>query len=244
MALVPPGARTDVLVVSFMHLRPRPGLEDAGFGESYLWRLGVAAVHVQGAANDWFLHAEIPALLAAIRAFREAQGYARLVTYGFSMGAYAAVNLAPALGSTEALALMPQATLDARKAPLERHWRRAARGLPLEQDRLGERDGTTTCVVLFDPGYARDLAHLRLLERSRRVVRVPLRFLRHAAPPPAVMQAALRAVLDRAPDPGAEARRLWRAERGALAAAWWAAALQSGWRRRAWALAWRALVGR
>ncbi len=216
-----PGMRRDVLVVSFMYHRPRPALTSGGFGQHYLWTAGLDAVHVLPAANTWYQHAEMPAVLRTITAFRQAQGHARLVTYGFSMGAYAAVNFCGLLDASDAVALMPQATLDPALVPAENRWRREAATLRFTQHHLRpEAPAATRCLVLYDPAHALDTAHLRLISAVRQVEAVPLRFNQHRAPPAAVMQAALLGASEAAPDVAAQVARLWRRHRVAQPRAW------------------------
>jgi hypothetical protein len=216
-----PELRRDVLVVSFMYHRPRPVLAAAGFGQHYMWTAGLDAVHVIPADNHWYQHAEMPAVLRAVDAFRRARGYARLVTYGFSMGAYAAVNFCGVLEASDAVALMPQATLDPALLPGETRWRREAAALRYTQHHLRpEAPAATRCLVLYDPLYPLDAQHVRLISAVRRVEAVPLRFNLHRAPPVAVMQAALLGAAEGAPDVAATVGRLWRRQRAVLPQAW------------------------
>ena len=71
-------------------------LDREGFAEAFLRGEGVDAVHVISRDNRWWQHAETLPAMAAVRA--ATAGYARVVTYGSSMGAYAAVRLAGAGG--------------------------------------------------------------------------------------------------------------------------------------------------
>src|SRR5205085_2089472 len=81
---------TDRAVVAFGSYNLTPGLHQPGFGEAFLRRYGIDAVHVIPADNSWFQYPDMPAALAAVAA--QTGDYACRIAYGSSMGAYAAIN--------------------------------------------------------------------------------------------------------------------------------------------------------
>ena len=151
-------------------------LDRPGFGEDYFARHGIAATHLLSRDNDWFQHPELPKALAAMRA--AASGAGSVLAYGSSMGAYAAVRFADAVGATAVLALSPQYSIDPAKAPFERRWgqdRRRLRFLPA-------LDGPIRCrvrpVVAYDPSGL-DRHHADLIARDMPVQRLRLPYAGH-----------------------------------------------------------------
>ena len=147
-------------------------LDRLGFGEEYLARHGIAATHLLSRDNDWFQYPELPEALAAM--CDAASGAGAVLAYGSSMGAYAAVRFADAVGATAALALSPQYSIDPAKAPFERRWgqdQRRVRPLP-------ELDGPIRLriqpVVAYDPcGMDRPHADRIALDTPVRRLRLP-----------------------------------------------------------------------
>ena len=112
-------------VVTFANYAESPSLDQPGFGESYLARYGIDAIHIVGRGNDWYQYPDMPPVLAAVR--DAARGSQRVVTYGSSMGGYAAIRFAGEVGADLAVALSPQFSLDPTEAPFEHRWQAEAR---------------------------------------------------------------------------------------------------------------------
>ena len=96
----------DPVVVTFEHYDIGKGFDRFGFGEQFLLSQGISAVHVLGSGNDWYQYDDIFDALGAVRAVTA--DARRTITYGSSMGGYAAVRLADASGADAVLALSPQ----------------------------------------------------------------------------------------------------------------------------------------
>jgi dienelactone hydrolase len=168
-------------VITFDSYHEQPGFDRRGFGEDYFAERGITAVHVMCATNDWFQYPEMPAVLARIR---DAVGSAeRVLSYGSSMGGYAALRFAAAVGAQAALALSPQFSVDRRQAPFENRWmqdQRRVRFLP-ELDR--RFDPVPVMVVAFDPRHRRDMLHIEKIEAALPVQSVRLPFAGHPCGP-------------------------------------------------------------
>ena len=108
-------------------------------------------------ANDWYQHPEMADALAAIRG--RAAGAARLTTYGSSMGGYAAIRFADAVGAHAALALSPQYSIDPLKAPFEWRWQQEAHRIRFLPDLDGPIRSAVTPVIVYDPTTL-DRAHV------------------------------------------------------------------------------------
>jgi len=98
--------RLGTVVICFQYRRPDQHLDLPGFAEEFFDRFQVAAVFVNCATNEWYQYQDLPEALATLRAFVSA--WARIVTYGSSMGGYAALRFASAVGAKRTIAVGPQ----------------------------------------------------------------------------------------------------------------------------------------
>lgn len=166
---------TLVCVVTFGNYVDAPAADRPGFAEAFLHGQAIDAVHVLSRSNDWFQTAEMPRVVAAIRA---ATAGKRVFTYGSSMGGFAAIRFAGGLGAIRAIAISPQYTLDRRVVPWEGRWRpEAARLRFLAWPEDGPPPPAT---VFFDP-RGPDAPHVALWAARRTVLRVPLPYSGHPA---------------------------------------------------------------
>lgn len=150
--------RRDVVAVTFPGLRAQ-SKDLPGFAEEFLARRGLPAIHVTVAENHWFQVPEIEPALACVRDL--CRPYARVVTYGSSMGGYGALLAAPRVGAQAAIAMCPQVSIDGRKVPWERRWRDEAAGLAFGWDEIGPGpEGTCAAFLLYDPRHKFDRRHV------------------------------------------------------------------------------------
>lgn len=148
--------RSRLCVVSFDSYVNVPTLDRPGFGEAFLAGCGIDAIHVQTRDNRWYHHAELDAALAAVA--EAGARYERVVTYGSSMGGYAALRFATAAGAQAALAISPQYSIDPRVAPFETRWPAEAARLAFGTHPAPAGEG----VVVYDPVDRRDRRHAEL----------------------------------------------------------------------------------
>ena len=151
-------------------------LDRLGFGEEYFARHGIPATHLLSRDNDWFQYPDLPAALEAMRAAASDAG--RVLAYGSSMGAYAAVRFADAVGATAALALSPQYSVDPAKAPFERRWGQDQRRLRFLPALDGPIRSHVRPVIAYDPSST-DRLHADLIARDTPVQRLRLPFAGH-----------------------------------------------------------------
>lgn len=163
-------------VVTFDHYGIGPGFDRPGFGEDFLRQSGVSAVHVMGRREDWYQYPEMIEAMVAVR--QATAGAERVMTYGTSMGAYAALRFADAAGANAALAISPQYSIDPAKVPFETRWLQDGHRILW----MPEIDGELVCgcrpVVVFDPA-GEDGPHVRLIEAEIDIVPVDLRYSKH-----------------------------------------------------------------
>jgi pimeloyl-ACP methyl ester carboxylesterase len=160
-------------VVTFESYHDDVGFGRSGFGESFFARAALTGIHVLTSGNDWYQYPEMEAALAVIR--DAVSGADRVLTYGSSMGGYAAVRFADAVGATHVLSISPQYSIDPRRMRSDRRWW-------WEQKRIAflpAYNGPITCaaeiVIAYDPTIKLDNLHARLIGRD-----VEARFLRLA----------------------------------------------------------------
>ena len=149
-----------------------PGLDRAGFGQSFLASRRIDAVHVISADNRWYQYPEIPEALEVIR--RIAARYPRTVAYGMSMGGYAAIRFGAAAGAAGALAISPQFSVDPEIVPFENRWLEDARCIDFRLERTWRPGFVDTAYVVHDP-YNLDRRHVELFARHTRVIPIGVR---------------------------------------------------------------------
>jgi hypothetical protein len=175
----------DRCVVTFDNHGLNPDMDGPGFGEQFLASRGVSAVAVRGRGNHWYQYPDMAAALATVRARLAGQG--RVMTYGSSMGGYAALRFADAVGADACLALSPQYTVNPAVAPFEERWEQDATTIAWRE----EIDAVLRCgctpVIVYDPAGP-DRRHADLIAAAATVRRIALP---HAGHPAATYLAAI-----------------------------------------------------
>ena len=165
-AILRPGT-SDFLLITFSEMGMRPNGRH-WWGRAVAERHGMAALGFVAQTPNWFPEDALRAALASgpVRDF--IGQYSRRVTYGFSMGGYAALRHARALGATASLALAPQWSIDpaetGRNDPRFHRFFDAVRhaAMRIEGAHLAERS-----YVVIDPREAADLWNAdRIVERA------------------------------------------------------------------------------
>lgn len=173
------GADQSGWIVSFDHFRNEPGFAQQGFGEAFLRDEGYSAIHILCCDNRWY---QYPDMLRACAAVRQAlAGAERVLTYGSSMGGYAALRLGRAVGATAMLAISPQYSIDPAKAPWEWRWNQYKDALCRSgwlEEVDGPIDSKITPYIAFDPTDL-DLQHVERIERDIRIRRLAFRHVGH-----------------------------------------------------------------
>ena len=161
-----------IAVVTFDSHHDEPGFARPGFGEDYFERENVGAIHVMCHGNDWFQHAEMPDALRAVLA--AASSERRLLAYGSSMGGYAAIRFADAVGASAVLALSPQYSVDPRKMRFERRWLEDQRRIRFHRALDGRIRTRAHIVIAYDPHLDADRRHVDRIARDVAVTRLSL----------------------------------------------------------------------
>ncbi|MBB1493356.1 hypothetical protein H5395_18135 [Paracoccus sp. MC1854] len=119
----------DRLVVSFEpDTDKKPGTElRPGWGSTVLRKSRISHICVKPAVSDWYQGAELAGIFGHLQ--ERISGHSRIVTYGASMGGFAALAYADLLGAHEIYAFDPQSTLHRPDVPWEKRFIKA---LPLD----------------------------------------------------------------------------------------------------------------
>lgn len=149
-------------VVTFDPYHAIPGTDRPAFGEQYFVEQGITAIHLLSHANDWFQYPETARVLRLIA--QAVEGADHVLSYGSSMGGYAALRFAAAVGADTALALSPQFSLDRRKVPFERRWAQDQRRIRFRDELDGPIRAVPRMVIAYDPMLSADRHHAELFE--------------------------------------------------------------------------------
>ena len=179
-------------VVTFDSFTDWRTLDRPGFGQGVLHDAGIDAVHVVSRDNHWFQYPEVPEAMARVRAAM--QGYGRVVAYGSSMGAYAALRLAGLVGADTVLALSPQFSISRRVAPWEHRWRYNTDAFRDVWEGALPFPQPARAYVVYDP-LDLDRRHVERYAAAMPVVRVPVRGAGHPATGALVEMGLLKGLL-------------------------------------------------
>jgi hypothetical protein len=143
-----------LVVVSFPSAADRQSLTRRGFATAWLKKMGIHYVEIKVAWNHWFQSPETEIVLRIIA--EQVKGYDRIVTYGSSMGAYAAISATGPLRAHGALAISPQSAIDPDVIPWDVRWRahteRIASEFGFSRDQLAKSVGQDSEIyVVADP---------------------------------------------------------------------------------------------
>ncbi len=207
------GNRGGTVIVTFGSYTNDPSLDRPGFAEEFLARAGIDAIHVINRHNRWYQHPERNTALAAVAA--AVRAYDRAITYGSSMGGYAALRYAGACGADTAVTLSPQFSVDPRVVPWEIRWQPdVARTTFAEPDYVpADRQ-----YVFYDPRVPLDDRHVALIAAHGTADLIPVPYGGHPVGALLVetgaLQAAIRGIVAGDFDPR-DVRRQVRRERSA-----------------------------
>jgi pimeloyl-ACP methyl ester carboxylesterase len=148
----------DRIVISFMNWDPRQSLSKSGFGESLLTSNGIDALYFNCVDNSWWQYEDLSDAMLAAR--RHVERWSEVVTYGSSMGGYAAFRYAAELGADRAVAISPQFSIQQSLVPSEMRWskERATTSFMHEVEFVSSK--SCQYLAVYDPLYRPDVAHI------------------------------------------------------------------------------------
>lgn len=123
---------------------------------------GLAHLYLQSRVNDWYVNPETAALAAALAPL--ARRYRQRLAMGFSMGGYAALRFAGALGLQRVVLISPQVSIDPARVPWDPRYRDSAGGFdPVAGDLARHPAPGLAGLVIFDPFRPLDARHARMI---------------------------------------------------------------------------------
>lgn len=148
-------------------------VEGPGAGEDLFFDAGFDVISVKARSNRWYQDlslADVAAVLAPLH-------YDEVLTYGTSMGGYAAAYFAAVIRPRRAVLFSPQSSIDPRFSEWDERWKEHW-SLPFEHAPIDGATGSETqYVILYDP-WTLDGRHAKAIaaavgEENVRHVRVP-----------------------------------------------------------------------
>lgn len=149
--------------VTFQSASHTPGFHRQGFGDSFFSKRGIPAIHFVPSDNLWYQSEDV---VEAVMLAREAlRPYSRVITYGASMGGYAALNFARLLDATESIAISPQFSINPKYVPFETRYTAAQNSIRAYVfDKVAAlKTSDVRSYVLFDPRNRLDNEHAQLI---------------------------------------------------------------------------------
>jgi tetratricopeptide (TPR) repeat protein len=203
--------RSRSAVVTFSSHVNNRGLDRPGFGEAFLLKYGIDAVHVICRGNEWFQYEDIYRALDA--AAREIGGYENRVAYGLSMGGYAAINFSDFLQVNRVVAISPQYSIDPRRMPAETRWLPDSHRISFVHDRIDRLAGAAPPVgIIYDDKFPLDCAHVGKIAETVPVTEIPIPYSGHPSDRVLVeaglLPSLVRQLIEGQFDPDAFAREL------------------------------------
>ena len=164
-------------VITFDHHSIGEGFDRLGFGEDFLFANGISAIHVLGRGDDWYQYDDVFDALATVKA--ATAGAERRITYGSSMGGYAAVRFADAVAADGVLALSPQWSINPAKAPWEDRWPQDSHRIAWNDRIDGAVRCRTTPILVYDPCMPLDHRHATRIAAETQSVLLPVSYSGH-----------------------------------------------------------------
>ncbi|MDO7836016.1 tetratricopeptide repeat protein [Sphingobium sp. HBC34] len=136
-------------------------LSQPGFAEDFLIERGYDVLTLKCNINNWFQDVSADVLKSVMG---QLPAYDEIITYGSSMGGYAAMYFAQTVGARTCIALSPQFSIDPSIVSFESRWAGDAARIHFTHERLDDMivHGGTTYYVLFDP-HTLDKQHAEMM---------------------------------------------------------------------------------
>ena len=163
--------RSATCVVTFDSYSDEKTLDRLGFGESLFSQYSIDAIHFISRHNNWYQDRE---LLGVWRIVRElTHPYDRVLTYGSSMGGYAAIRFARNVGAQFAISISPQFSINPAIVPFDKRWINDAADIDFHNERTSGTDFSPLSYVFYDP-YNLDARHVELYRPYTQLVEIKL----------------------------------------------------------------------
>lgn len=184
-AVVAPNSDRQRIIVAFANWLGAPALTAHGAAQGLLGPRGIDAIYLNCAGNHWWQYEDLWSAIGAIRQF--VAPWREVVTYGSSMGGYAAFRYAVALGARRAVASCPQFSIQRTMMPLENRWGDELAAITFQHETFFMPAPGCKYLAIYDPLFRLDAMHVNEFRRHVPVVDVPLTCSGH--PPLELLQA-------------------------------------------------------
>lgn len=186
---------TESLTITFEHAAGDVDRRDPfrhGWGAKRFRNMRASHLAVKPRTPDWYRNDDLVVALTELREAGFFDRFDRCMTYGGSMGGFAALAFADLVKATTVLAMTPQTTLNLRKVPWENRFKIAQRMSWRGEyaDAVGKSVNAKKVIVIVDPFVEPDLRHVqRLKQDNLHIVNAP--FLGHGIALPLTQLKAL-----------------------------------------------------
>lgn len=147
-----------------------------GFGRGRFAPLGMNEFLVRHNRNHWY---QTPEMAQVAELIAERANGTRIVTYGSSMGAFAAVNFAHLLGAEQFIAVSPLFDVSPGNALDERRWAEDWVHTTFDYNHLGTGAGRASRGYVFFAANSPDRAHAELIAAHTEATLMPLEYGAH-----------------------------------------------------------------
>ena len=166
-------------MVTFSERREKSqGLVVPGFGQDFANKHRIDGFYVKCVGDHWYQYPEMGSAIATIR--DRVHRTKEIVTYGSSMGAYAALKFSNALNAKRAVCLSPIFSPDPAKPPFEKRWNSDARRINFIDDDMGKDIRHAAEIFILVDTTHPDARHARLIrDGAPRTITVAVPFASH-----------------------------------------------------------------
>jgi pimeloyl-ACP methyl ester carboxylesterase len=166
-----------LLAVCFQYRLEHQRLDRVGFASEFLAQVGIPAVFVNCASNEWYQYTDLPVALQAVSDF--ARPWERVFTFGSSMGGYAAIRFAAKVGAHSCISIGPQYSPRSSRVPDDTRYDHDVRDTCfLFEDSLKASSGTNNYLA-YDPILRLDRAHALKYQKDALINLIPVPFGGH-----------------------------------------------------------------
>lgn len=152
------------------------------WGDSYFRTKGISHIGVKPTWNNWYIHPPMEDIFLELRPFIEA--YDQVMTYGSSMGGFAALTYADLVGADKVLAFCPQSSRNLEICPWEWNTAREKSEAVIDHpyiDAVGNYAAAQKVYIITDLHFRRDRLHAeRLVGDNVEIVSAP--YIGHSVP--------------------------------------------------------------
>jgi hypothetical protein len=148
------------LVVAFDPYTDNRRLDRTAFGELFAERYKLDMVFVLSRDNDWYQYEELQEALAPVAELSGA--YDRVISYGSSMGGYAAIRFGRWAGARTAAALSPQYSINPAVCPWENRWGMESTNIEFVLESSAAANGSVRDALIFFDPHDLDARHVEL----------------------------------------------------------------------------------